>query len=63
VSPQQHRQLLVAAGLPEPVADMLVDADRGIRDGELAATTGDLRSLIGRPTTPLADAVAALVKS
>ena len=63
VSPQQHRQLLVAAGLPEPVADMLVDADRGIRDGELAATTGDLSSLIGRPTTPLADAVAALVKS
>ncbi|MFI5593377.1 SDR family oxidoreductase [Amycolatopsis sp. NPDC051758] len=63
LSPQQHRQLLVAAGLPEPVADMLVDADRGIRDGELTATTGDLRALIGRPTTPLADAVAALVKS
>lgn len=63
VSPQEHRQLLVAAGLPEPVADMLVDADRGIRAGELATTTGDLSSLIGRPTTPLADAVAALVKN
>jgi NAD(P)H dehydrogenase (quinone) len=63
VSPQQHRQLLVAAGLPEPVAGMLADADRGIRDGELATTTGDLSSLIGRPTTPLADAVAALVKN
>jgi len=63
VSAPQHRKLLVAAGLPEPVADMLVDADRGIRDGELATTTGDLSSLIGRPTTPLADAVAALVKN
>lgn len=63
VSAPQHRELLVAAGLPEPVADMLVDADRGIRDGELSTTTGDLSALIGRPTTPLADAVAALVKN
>ncbi|MEA5362836.1 SDR family oxidoreductase [Amycolatopsis sp., V23-08] len=63
VSPARHRELFVAAGLPEPVADMLVDADRGIRDGELATTSGDLSTLIGRPTTPLADAVAALVKN
>ncbi|HEY3466071.1 MAG TPA: hypothetical protein VGL47_13140 [Amycolatopsis sp.] len=59
---EQHRRLLVDAGLPEPIAAMLADADRGIRDGELASTSGDLRELIGRPTTPLADAVAALVK-
>ncbi|WP_328456914.1 SDR family oxidoreductase [Amycolatopsis sp. NBC_00438] len=63
VPPQEHRQLLVAAGLPEPVADMLTDADRGIREGELTSTSGDLSRLIGRPTTPLADAVAALVKN
>jgi NAD(P)H dehydrogenase (quinone) len=61
--PQQHLQVLLAAGLPEPVATMLVDADRGIREGELAADTGDLRTLIGRPTTPLTDAVADLVKN
>lgn len=58
----EHRKLLVAAGLPDPVADMLTDADRGIREGELTTTSGDLSTLIGRPTTPLADAVAALVK-
>lgn len=63
VSPEEHRKLLVAAGLPDPVADMLADADRGIRDGELTTTSGDLSTLIGRPTTPLADAVAALVKN
>ncbi|WP_328615595.1 SDR family oxidoreductase [Amycolatopsis sp. NBC_00355] len=63
VPPQEHRQLLVAAGLPEPVADMLTDADRGIREGELTSTSGDLSRLIGRPTTPLADAVATLVKN
>ncbi|MGC7101876.1 SDR family oxidoreductase [Amycolatopsis lurida] len=63
VSPQQHLELFLAAGLPEPVATMLVDADRGIREGELAADTGDLRTLIDRPTTPLTAAVADLVKN
>jgi len=59
---EQHRQILLGAGLPEPVAAMLVDADRGIADGELSSASGDLRALIGRPTTPLAEAVTALVK-
>lgn len=59
----QYRQILVGAGLPEPVAAMLADADRGIADGELASGSGDLSRLIGRPTTPLAEAVTALVKS
>ncbi|MEQ0559792.1 SDR family oxidoreductase [Amycolatopsis sp. NEAU-NG30] len=63
VPAEQHRQLLLGFGLPEPLAAMLVDADRGIADGELASASGDLRRLIGRPTTPLADAVAALVKN
>lgn len=63
VPAEQHRQLLLGFGLPEPLAAMLADADRGIADGELASASGDLRRLIGRPTTPLADAVAALVKN
>jgi NAD(P)H dehydrogenase (quinone) len=60
---ERYRQVLVGAGLPEPVAAMLADADRGIADGELASDSGDLRRLIGRPTTPLAEAVTALVKN
>ncbi len=63
VPAEEHRKLLVAAGLPDPVADMLIDADRGIREGELTTTSGDLSTLIGRPTTSLTDAVAALVKN
>ncbi len=58
---EQHQQILVGAGLPEPIAAMLADADRGIAEGELATDTGDLHALIGRPTTPLTEAVAALV--
>lgn len=59
---EQYRKVLVGAGLPEPVAAMLADADRGIAEGELASDSGDLRRLLGRPTTPLAEAVTALVK-
>jgi NAD(P)H dehydrogenase (quinone) len=39
-----------------------VDSDLGIAKGELDDSSGDLRRLIGRPTTPLADAVAAALR-
>jgi NAD(P)H dehydrogenase (quinone) len=53
----------LSAGLPRVAADLFVDTYTGIADGELAATPGDLRALIGRPTTTLADAVAAMLSS
>ena len=51
-------QVLTDAGLPAELADVLADADLGLSRGELFSGTGDLRRLIGRPTTTLADAVA-----
>jgi NAD(P)H dehydrogenase (quinone) len=51
-------QVLTGAGLPAEVADSVADADLGLSRGELFTSSGDLRRLIGRPTTPLADAVA-----
>ncbi|MCI3932405.1 SDR family oxidoreductase [Streptomyces sp. AN091965] len=59
VSPAEHLAVLTGAGLPEPIAAVLVDVDAAIRRGLLAGTSGDLARLIGRPTTPLATAVAA----
>lgn len=56
-----HQEVLVGAGLPEGFAAILTDVDEGIRRGLLAHTTGDLARLIGRPTTPLAETVAAAV--
>jgi len=50
----QYREILVSVGLPAVIADMLADSDVGIARGELDDTSGDLRRLIGRPTTPLA---------
>ena len=56
---EEHRAALVGAGLPDAVADMLVDIDRGIAAGALADAPGDLKALIGRPTTPISDTVTA----
>ncbi len=61
VPPEQYRQILLGAGLPVPVAEMLVDADLGIRKGDLDSKSHDLRQLIGRPTTPLAEAIRAQI--
>ena len=59
LSTADYTAVLVAAGLPEPVATVYADADRGVRDGELLDTTGDLARLLGRPSTPLGDALRA----
>jgi NAD(P)H dehydrogenase (quinone) len=48
---------LAGAGLPQPVATMLAGADAGISRGELDTDSGDLQTLIGRPSTPVADII------
>ncbi|HVO18800.1 MAG TPA: SDR family oxidoreductase [Anaeromyxobacter sp.] len=57
--PAEYRAVLTGAGLPGPVADMLVDSDLSAARGALDDSTGELRRLIGRPTTSLAAAVRA----
>ncbi len=56
---EQYTQILVGAGLPEPVAAVFADGDRGVADGELHVGADDLATLIGRAPTSLAEAVAA----
>jgi NAD(P)H dehydrogenase (quinone) len=60
--PEQFRAVLLGAGLPAPYADVLVDADLNITRGELDDRSGDLRRLIGRPTTTLHAAIAAALR-
>jgi NAD(P)H dehydrogenase (quinone) len=55
-------QVLASAGLPAELAEVLADADLGLSRGELFTGSGDLGRLIGRPTTPLADAVAGALR-
>jgi NAD(P)H dehydrogenase (quinone) len=60
---EEYRGALVEAGLPEPVAAMIAQSDAAAREGALYDDSGDLSRLIGRPTTPLSDAIAAALPS
>jgi NAD(P)H dehydrogenase (quinone) len=59
VSFDEHRAILLDAGLDEGTAGFVAMLDAGIRRGDLADATSDLRTLIGRPTTPLVDGLRA----
>ncbi|MCF3183358.1 NAD(P)H-binding protein [Streptomyces polychromogenes] len=54
-----HLEVLTGAGVPEDFAAVIVDVDAAISRGRLAGTSGDLARLIGRPTTPVAEAITA----
>jgi NAD(P)H dehydrogenase (quinone) len=55
----EYAAVLVGAGLPDAVAAVYADSDRGIKVGDLVVDSGHLEQLIGRPSTPLADAIQA----
>ncbi|RXR28111.1 SDR family oxidoreductase [Oerskovia turbata] len=61
VTPEAHLQILLDAGLDEGTAGFVVALDGNTRDGLLAATSGELSRLLGRPTTPLAEGLRAAV--
>ncbi len=50
---ERYAALLVRAGLPEPVAQVLADASAAIGRGELFTDSGDLQRLLDRPSTPI----------
>jgi NAD(P)H dehydrogenase (quinone) len=60
---EEYTHVLVGAGLPESYAAVLADADRGIAEGQLYVTSGDLSRLLGRRTTSMPDAVRAALSS
>ncbi len=55
----EYKNVLIKAGLPEPVAALLSDSDTGVSKGGLFDDSHQLSKLIGRATTPLATSVAA----
>ncbi|PNC11784.1 NAD(P)-dependent oxidoreductase [Enterobacter cloacae] len=52
---------LKGAGLPAGLADMLADSDTGASRGGLFDDSRTLSKLIGRPTTPLAESIKAIL--
>ncbi|GAB7052768.1 SDR family oxidoreductase [Catenuloplanes indicus] len=59
----EFEKTLAGFGMPAPVAALFADVDANIARGALHTGTGDLSRLSGRPTTSLADAVAAGLKA
>lgn len=62
VPAEAYQGILTGAGLPEPFAAILAGVDASIEKGELVVATGDLSRLTGRPTTPIAESIAAALK-
>jgi NAD(P)H dehydrogenase (quinone) len=58
--PAEFEAALNGAGLPAPLAALLADSDVGAAQGGLFDDGHQLSALIGRPTTPLAQALAGL---
>jgi NAD(P)H dehydrogenase (quinone) len=58
-----HIDALIAGGIPEPYARLMANSDQGIARGDLFTDSGDLHRLIGRPTIPLRDVVAAALRA
>jgi NAD(P)H dehydrogenase (quinone) len=59
VTPDERRAQLVAAGTPPEAAAFVAALDEAIAGGWLAGTDGTLARLLGHPTTPLRDTLAA----
>ena len=60
---EQWAQTLESFGLPASFAAILADADVQAARGQLDSTSRDLSTLIGRRTTPLADAISQGLKA
>jgi NAD(P)H dehydrogenase (quinone) len=61
VAPDDLKAAMIAAGLDEGTAGFVAALDANIANGDLAEATEDLKKLIGRPSTPLAETVKKLV--
>lgn len=61
VSPEEHASVLAGFGLDEGTVGFVVALDGNIRDGALATVTGDLSTLLGRPTLGLVESLRATV--
>jgi len=59
LTPEEHRRMLLEAGLDEGTAGFVVALDQDAAAGLLAVTTGDLSRLVGRPTVPMPETVSA----
>ncbi|QDP40762.1 SDR family oxidoreductase [Radiobacillus deserti] len=61
VDDKTYAETMKQAGLPEAILPMLVEIQKGIRNGELAIESNDFEKILGRPETPLKEALTRLL--
>ncbi|WP_148356883.1 SDR family oxidoreductase [Peribacillus simplex] len=56
-----YANMMKGAGVPEAYLPMLVNTQKGIRDGGLEIESNDLEKLLGRPSTPINEALSQII--
>lgn len=56
-----YASIMSSAGVPEPVVPILVGIQSAIREGALEVESNDFQKLLGRPVTPLEEALRQIV--
>lgn len=57
-----YAEVIKNAGVPEFIIPMLVDIQKGIREGALEIESNDFEKLLGRSLTPINEALSSIVK-
>jgi NAD(P)H dehydrogenase (quinone) len=57
-----YADIMKGAGVPDFLIPMLVDIQKGIRDRALEIESNDFEKLLGRPVTPISEALTQIVK-
>lgn len=61
VDDETYAEIMKGAGVPEFLLPFLVAIQQGIREGELEVESNDFEKLLGRPATPVNEALSQLV--
>ncbi|MDL4842389.1 SDR family oxidoreductase [Aquibacillus rhizosphaerae] len=61
VDDKEFAEIMKGAGLPDVLIPFLVDIQKSIRAGSLAVESDDFEKLLGRPATPIKEALTQLV--
>lgn len=63
VTDEEYAEVMKQVGLPDFVIPIVVGIQESIRNGSLAVESNDFEKVLGRPVTPIKEALSQLVKS
>lgn len=61
VNDDEYAEIMKGAGVPEAALPMLVEIQKGMREGGLEVESNDLEKLLGHPAMPINEALSQLI--